>query len=119
MSVTFETIAQKIKRLREEKGLTKYRLAKLSGLDEAYIGQLESGRIDQPRRSTKAALAKGLGVSLSVFTDQEIPNGIDAEIKSFLVDDFPKLDQESKDWVKLTINMVRERQRKKYNAEGK
>jgi transcriptional regulator with XRE-family HTH domain len=67
MNVTMERISEKIKRLREEKGITKYRLAKLSGLRESYVGQLESGIVDHPRHDTIAALAKGLGVEPSVF----------------------------------------------------
>ncbi len=120
MLVISESIAAKIKRLREAKGLSKYRLAKLSGIDEAYVGQLESGKIDQPRRATLEMLAKGLGVSSSVFFEMNMDNIEDADIKGFLVNDFPNLDEEGKDWVRRTINMVRERAKEKYQAgEGK
>jgi SOS-response transcriptional repressor LexA len=75
--VSDETIAQKIKRLREEKAkkegksFTKYRLAKLSGIRESYIGQLESGIVENPRRDTLESLAKGLDVPVSVFFEEK------------------------------------------------
>jgi transcriptional regulator with XRE-family HTH domain len=117
MNVASENIAAQIKGLREAKGLTKYRLAKLSGLGEAYIGQLEKGIVKNPRRDILAALAKGLGVSPSIFFSPDFESLEDADIKGFLVNDFPSLDSESKDWVRRTINMVRERQKEKYKAE--
>jgi transcriptional regulator with XRE-family HTH domain len=119
MLVTSENIAARIKRLREARGLTKYRLAKLSGIDVAYMVQLESGKVDQPRRSTLEMLAKGLGVSPSIFFSPDYESLEDTDIKDFLVKDFPSLDSESKDWVRRTINMVRERQKDKYQAEKK
>jgi len=119
MIVAFETIDVQIKRLREEKGLTKYRLAKLSGIAEAYIGQLEKGIVAHPRRRTLELLAKGLGVSPSVFfQDIEYP---DEDIKAFLIHDLPELDEEEKDWLRRTIQMVRERknERQEYKVDGR
>lgn len=119
MNMVFESFAAKLKHLREAKDLTKYRLAKLSGIAEAYIGQLESGRVDQPRRTTLKALAKGLGESPSIFFESEQLERTEPDIKDFLLNELPKLDEEGKDWVRRTINMVRERkaEREKYKAE--
>jgi transcriptional regulator with XRE-family HTH domain len=116
MYVPFETIAQKITRLRMEKGLSKYRLAKLTGIREQYIGQLEAGKSEHPRQDTLVALSKGLGVSPSVFFNEDDLKNVDGEVRDFLVNDFPNLDPESKDWVRRTISMVREKQKEKYNA---
>lgn len=60
-----ETFAQRLKRIRESKGLTKYRLAKNSHkLSETYIYRLERGDIKNPRQDTIKTLAKGLGITL-------------------------------------------------------
>ena len=92
MSVALESISDKMKRLREAKGFTKYRLAKLSGLRESYIGQLEAGRVNHPRRDTLVALAKGLGVSPSVFfEDKPEP---ESDIKSHPIGELIKEIQE-------------------------
>jgi transcriptional regulator with XRE-family HTH domain len=60
-----ESMGDRLKRLREARGLTKYRLSKIAAISETYIYHLESGHIANPRRDTLIALAKGLGVPLS------------------------------------------------------
>ena len=40
-----DNLAIRLKRLRESKGLTKYRLAKLSGVSQTYIYRIERGEI--------------------------------------------------------------------------
>lgn len=63
--MTKETIGQRITRLRKLKGLSKYRLAKLSGVNESYIYLLEKDGVVSPRGDTLLALAKGLGVPMA------------------------------------------------------
>lgn len=46
--------------LLHEAGLTGYRLAKLSGVEQTTISQLELGKVRDPRWSTIAALATAL-----------------------------------------------------------
>jgi transcriptional regulator with XRE-family HTH domain len=46
--------------LLKESGLTGYRLAKLSGVEQTTISQLELGKVRDPRWSTIAALASAL-----------------------------------------------------------
>lgn len=67
INVTEETIGQLIKRLREETGLSQRKLADLSGIDRAYISQLEGGRTSSISLRTARALAKGLGRSPEIF----------------------------------------------------
>ena len=45
------------RRLRERAGLTQYRLAQLSGVEQTTISQLELGKVRDPRWSTISALA--------------------------------------------------------------
>lgn len=47
---------------REQKGLTQEQLAKLVGVDQATISQLEAGRRAAPKWPTVARLARELGV---------------------------------------------------------
>jgi transcriptional regulator with XRE-family HTH domain len=51
-----------LQRLRERRGLTRYRLAKLSGISKEGIGKLEQPGSD-PKLSTLFKLAAALGVS--------------------------------------------------------
>ena len=124
MILTMETIGQRIKRIREEKGLTKYRLSKRSGISETYIYHLEAGHIKSPRGDTLVKLAKGLEVSVLVllYEDGLKPGDyVDTEFKSFIVNELPGLDEQEIDWLRRTINMVRERKRdrEKYQAGEK
>ena len=51
------------RQLREQTGITQYRLAKLSGVEQTTISQLELGKVRDPRWSTISALATALNVS--------------------------------------------------------
>ena len=52
----------KIERLRKEKGVSRYRLAKLSGLDYVTIMKIE--RNGEARLSSLRKIAKALGVTI-------------------------------------------------------
>ena len=52
----------KIERLRKEKGMSRYRLAKLSGLDYVTIMKIE--RNGEARLSSLRKIAKALGVTI-------------------------------------------------------
>ena len=49
-----------LKKLRAQSGKSRYRLAHYSGLDEAYVGRLESGERQNPSRDTVMKLALAL-----------------------------------------------------------
>jgi transcriptional regulator with XRE-family HTH domain len=55
--------SERLRRLREQKGLTWYRLAKLSGITKQGLAKLERPGSD-PRLSTLHKLAKTFGMSL-------------------------------------------------------
>jgi transcriptional regulator with XRE-family HTH domain len=56
------TFAERLRQLREQKELTRYRLAQLSGVSKEGVNKLERGDAD-PRLSTLVKLAAALGVS--------------------------------------------------------
>ena len=68
-----ESLAARLKTIREGKGLTKYRLAKLSGISQTYIYRLELGEIKNPRRDTLQALARGLNITLAQLVGETAP----------------------------------------------
>jgi transcriptional regulator with XRE-family HTH domain len=68
-----ESLAARLKVFREAKGLTKYRLAKVSGISEVYIYRLELGQIKNPRRDTLQKLAHGLGISVAELVGEAHP----------------------------------------------
>ena len=57
-----ETFGQRLKRLREARGLRKTVLARRVGLTEAAIRQLESGRTSEARLTAGLRIAEVLGV---------------------------------------------------------
>jgi SOS-response transcriptional repressor LexA len=63
-----ETLGQRIKRLREARGLNRYRLGKYSGINSGYITRIEEGEF-QPGIEILKKLAKGLNVPLSTILD--------------------------------------------------
>ena len=54
-----------IRSLRELKGITQQQLAEKTGIDQAAISRIESGRAN-PTLNTLDALAEGVGASLLV-----------------------------------------------------
>lgn len=71
MSVpTQEAFAAALARLRTAAGLSRYRLAKLSGVSALHLGRLESGE-QRPSLATAQKVAAALGVSMAVFDGQE------------------------------------------------
>jgi transcriptional regulator with XRE-family HTH domain len=68
MGKKHDTFAAKVARVREQAGITSYRLAQLSGLSKQTLSQLEAGT-SQPSWETVQRLALALGVSTEVFRD--------------------------------------------------
>ena len=68
-----QSLAARLKALREAKGLTKYRLAKVSGVSETYIYRIERGLIENPRRDTLQKLAAGCGITLAQLVGETAP----------------------------------------------
>ncbi len=63
-----ESFAATLKRLIEDKGLSKYAVAKLTGLSKQTLSQLELGRYE-PSWQTVQLLCKALGVTCEAFAD--------------------------------------------------
>lgn len=80
-----ESIGAKLKRLREQRGLSQRKLAMIVGLDRGYISQLEAGKTISITLRTAETLAKGLGIPPSAFFSEieEIPP---RSIKSILTE---------------------------------
>ena len=60
-----ETVGARIKRYREEAGLSPADIAELTGLSRSYISELETGTAQNPSADKLYALAKALGVAMS------------------------------------------------------
>lgn len=82
--MVLESVAARLKAFREAKGLTKYRLAKLSteyakkyggrGISQTYIYRIEKGEIKNPRRDTLQVLARALNITLAQLIDETAPS---------------------------------------------
>jgi len=64
MKALKKLLAMRLKRLREERGLTQEQLAKRSGMSHGYLARLEIGMHD-PSLSTLAKLARALRVTVA------------------------------------------------------
>jgi transcriptional regulator with XRE-family HTH domain len=54
------------RQLRVRAGITQYRLAKVTGVEQTTISQLELGKVRDPRWSTISALAEALGTTPAI-----------------------------------------------------
>lgn len=63
----FKGISDRIRRFRDDAGLSLTALAAKAGISKSYLHRLESGAVDAPRPSGKTlyALAEALGVTMS------------------------------------------------------
>ena len=65
-------MATNLRPLREARGLTQYRLAKMSGVPQSTIWRIEAGEQD-PGGSIAVALSDALECSLDAFFDRKPP----------------------------------------------
>ena len=65
-------IGKKIKKLRQEKGLTLQELSEKTGLSKGLISQIENEQVSPPI-STLMKIANGLSVEISYFFEQDEP----------------------------------------------
>lgn len=73
MRVELTSLAARLKAIRVNKRVTKYRLAKISGVSETYIYRIERGLIKNPRRDTLQKLANGLSITLAQLVGETTP----------------------------------------------
>jgi repressor LexA len=71
-----ELVGAKIKRLREARGWTPYRLASEVGTSDTYIAKLERGIIRSPGAAMLMKLAETLGVTVNDLVSPEAPNSL-------------------------------------------
>jgi DNA-binding XRE family transcriptional regulator len=64
-------LAKRLQRLRDARKLSQEELARRSGLSVSTIRQIEQGRAPDPRISTVAALARGLGVTFDALLAED------------------------------------------------
>ena len=63
-------VGKRIAKLREEKGWTQKRLAKIAGLSKSYIASIEEGK--RPGIKAAAMIAEALGVEVTkLFREEE------------------------------------------------
>ncbi|MCR6105100.1 helix-turn-helix domain-containing protein [Salipaludibacillus agaradhaerens] len=66
------TIAEKLRKIRKEKGLSLDKAADLTGVSKAMLGQIERG-VSNPTVSILWKIANGLKVSFSSFVEEDEP----------------------------------------------
>ena len=110
------SLAARLKAFREAKGLTKYRLAKLSRISQTYIYRLELGEIKNPRRDTLQELAKGLSITLAQLVGETTPSDtwslVEQSLKAYVpvyagVEDMEPIDFVACTRAKVPVDTVR------------
>jgi transcriptional regulator with XRE-family HTH domain len=66
-----ETFGEKVGRLREERSLSRYALAKMTGITQAGLAKVE-GDESQPTWDTVQKIALALGVDCTTFVDSNL-----------------------------------------------
>lgn len=62
---------KKIEKEMKKQGLTKYRLAKLMGVDNSLLSAFQNGKIQKPSFEFMEKIADALNVSMDVFRKDE------------------------------------------------
>lgn len=113
-----EDMAQKIKKLRKEKGLTLEQVASIVGVGKSTVRKWETGMIANMKRDKIAALAKALGttpVYLMGWEEEQKKNDIQADIilrmrtdKEFMsaVETLYKLDKDKLQSINQMLNTL-------------
>jgi transcriptional regulator with XRE-family HTH domain len=114
-------IGEKIRVLRKRLGVSPEKLADKSDVSGAYIRRLEAGHRHSITLDMAQRLAKGLGVSVSALVDHDdLPEKAikDIDLANFFRVELPCLDDENKDLLRYSINIIRERikEKDKYKA---
>ena len=76
-----EAVRRRICKLLCEKGISQYRLEQESGIQHGSMQCIMNGRNKTVTMSTVMMLARGFGISLCEFLDDEIFNSEDLEIE--------------------------------------
>ena len=75
-------VAKRISKLLKEKNMSQYRLEQNSGIQHGSMQCIMNGRNKTVTLSTVIMLAKGFGISLTQFLDDEIFNSENLEIET-------------------------------------
>lgn len=76
-----QAVAKRIKGLLKEKGITQYRLEKLSGIQHGSMQCIMNGRCKTVTLSTIMMIANGFNISLIEFLDNEVFTSEELEIE--------------------------------------
>ena len=76
-----DAVAKRISKLLSEKGMTQYRLEQESGIQHGSMQCIMNGRNKTVTLSTVIMLARGFGMPLKEFLDDEIFRSEDLEIE--------------------------------------
>ena len=76
-----DAVAKRISKLLSEKGISQYRLEQVSGIQHGSMQCIMNGRNKTVTLSTVMMLARGFGMPLTDFLDDEIFRSEDLEVE--------------------------------------
>ena len=68
-----QELGARLRAIRESKGLTRYKLGRVSDVSETYIYRIERGEMKHPRSDTLQKLAQGLGIPVAQLIGEVAP----------------------------------------------
>lgn len=100
------TLADRLKKLRNEKGLNQKDLAKLLGVSESAYGYYEQGR-REPSNEAQEKLANFFDCSIDYLTGHSDTRKVDLDPDSLdFLEEYNKLPTEHKEYIKGLIRIV-------------
>jgi len=81
LSKTVELIAERIRELCQERGLTPNGFSYVAGMPQATIKSILNGETKSPEVITIKKLCDGFGITLAQFFDTDAFNNLEQEIK--------------------------------------
>lgn len=105
LRVVMSALAQKIKALRNDKGLTLDELAKITGSSKSYIWELENKSISKPSADKLAKIASALGVTTEYLIGNEKKNALMEAKDSVFINKYKSLSTEEKEKIIKLIEL--------------
>jgi len=99
------TLGEKLRKLRKEKGLTLDRLAELTGSSKSYIWELENKNPPRPSAEKVARIAEVFGVTSDYLVDEKEGEPTPAVLDEAFYRQYRRLPDRTKDKIRRMVEI--------------
>lgn len=99
------TLAQKIRQLRLQRGLTLDQLAKLTESSKSYIWELENKDLPRPSAEKLSRVASALGTTLEYLMDQEEKVSLADSVDAKFYRQYQQMPSETKEKIRKMVEI--------------